>query len=185
MNLVNRFLMIVELLVAIALMPVLIALLIFFRPTLAATVKNLMDNLVSGPNAALIQAIGVGTAVLVFVVAILLLFLELHRPAVNRLRVQSVTEGQVEVTADAIIHRLQVAILQVADVTQVTPRVVSASKGTVDLFVELETSPEVNVPKKTAEVIAVSKQVMEEQMGLKVGKIQVQVHHSVIQKTQG
>jgi hypothetical protein len=121
--------------------------------------------------------------VLVFVVAILLLFLELQRPATNRLRVQSVTEGQVEVTADAIIHRLQVAVLQVADVTKVTPRVVSASKGTVDLFIALETLPEVNVPKKTAEVIAVSKQVMEEQMGLKVGKVQVQVHHSLPKKT--
>lgn len=184
MNFVNRFLMIVQLLVAIALMPILIVLLIFFRPGIAAAVNNLMLNLVSGPNAALIQAISVGVAVLVFVVAILLLFLELHRPAMNRLRVQSVTEGQVEVTADAIIHRLQVAILQIPDVTQVTPRVISASKGAVDLFVELETSPEVNVPKKTAEVIAVSKQVMEEQMGLKVGKVQVQVHHSVIKKPQ-
>ena len=183
MNLLNRLLMIVELLVAIALMPIVIAVLIFFRPTLAATFSNLGLNLVSGANAALIQAIGVGVALLVFVIAILLLFLELQRPAMNRLRVQSVTEGQVEVTADAIIHRLQVAVLQIADVTKVNPRVVSASKGTVDLFIELETLPEVNVPKKTAEVIAVSKQVMEEQMGLKVGKVQVQVHHSQIKKT--
>jgi hypothetical protein len=183
MNLLNRLLMIVELLIAIALMPIFIALVVFFRPAVAASVNNLMTNLVSGPNAALIQAISVGVAVLIFVVAILLLFLELQRPSMNRLRVQSVTEGQVEVTADAIIHRLQVAVMQIADVTQVTPRVVSASKGTVDLFVELETSPDVNVPKKTAEVIAVAKQVMEEQMGLKVGKVQVQVHHTLVKKT--
>ena len=183
MNFVNRLIMIVELLFAIALTPIFIALVIFFRPSIATTVNNVMSNLVGGPNATLIQAISVGTALLVFVVAILLLFLELHRPAMNRLHVQSVTEGQVEVTADAIIHRLQVAVLQVADVTKVTPRVVSASKGMVDLFIELETLPEVNVPKKTAEVIAVSKQVMEEQMGLKVGKVQVQVHHSLPKKT--
>ena len=182
MNLLNRVLIIVELLIAIALMPIVIALVIFFRPSIAASINNLMLNLVSGPNATLIQAISVGTAVLVFVVAILLLFLELQRPSMNRLRVQSVTEGQVEVTADAIIHRLQVAVMQIPDVTKVNPRVVSASKGNVDLFIELETLPEVNVPKKTAEVIAASKQVMEEQMGLKVGKVQVQVHHSQIKK---
>lgn len=183
MNLVNRLLIIVELLVAIALMPIAIAVLVFFRPGIANAVNNLMLSLVSGPNAAMIQAISVGIAVLVFVVAVLLLFLELQRPSTHHLRVQSVTEGQVEVTADAIIHRLQVAILQIADVTKVKPRVVSASRGNVDLFIELETSPEVNVPKKTAEVIAAAKQVMEEQMGLKVGKVQVQVHHSPVKKS--
>ncbi len=182
MNLVNRLLIIVELIIAIALTPIAIAILIFFRPGLADTIENFMSNMVNGPNAAMIQAISVGLAALIFVVSVLLLFLELQRPSLHRLRVQSVTEGQVEVTADAIIHRLQVAITQIADVTQVKPRVVSASKGTVDLFVELETNPEVNVPKKTEEVIAVAKQVMEEQMGLKVGKVQVQVHHSIVKK---
>jgi uncharacterized alkaline shock family protein YloU len=52
----------------------------------------------------------------------------------------------------------------------------------VDLFVELETSPEVNVPKKTQEVIAAAKQVMEEQLGLKVGKVQVQLDYSQTKK---
>jgi hypothetical protein len=182
MNWVNRALIIVELIIAIALMPIVITILIFFRPGLADAVDNLVRSMVSGPNAAMIQTISVGLAALIFVIAILLLFLELQRPSIHRLRVQSVTAGQVEVTADAIIHRLEVAILQIADVTQVKPRVVAASKGTVDLFVELETGPEVNVPKKTEEVIAMAKQVMEEQMGLKVGKVQVQVHHALVKK---
>jgi uncharacterized alkaline shock family protein YloU len=97
----------------------------------------------------------------------------------QHLRVQSVTEGQVEVTTEAITHRLEHAILQIQDVAKVKPRVVSASKGNIlDLFVELETSPDVNVPKKTQEVIAVAKQVLESDMGLHVGKVQVQVHHT-------
>ncbi len=182
MNLINRALLIVELLIAIAVTPILIVAVVFMRPAIVESLDNFSRSLVSGPNALLTQSICVGLSALVFVIAILLLFLELQRPSMHRLRVQSVTEGQVEVTAEAIIHRLEVAIMQIADVTQVKPRVVSASKGNVDLFVELETSPEVNVPKKTEEVIAVAKQVMEEQMGLKVGKVQVQVHHSQIKK---
>jgi uncharacterized alkaline shock family protein YloU len=179
MNLVNRILVTVELLIAIALMPILIVVLILYRPAVADAVGNLMRGMVSGPNAGLIQATCIGLAALIFIVAILLLFLELHRPAAHRLRVQSVTEGQVDLTSDAIMHRLENAILQVPDVTRAQPRVVPAGKGkTVDLFVELETNPEVNVPKKTQEVITAAKQLMEEQLGLVVGKIQVQVTHT-------
>lgn len=183
MNVINRLLLIVELLIAIALMPIFIVVLIFLRSTIVDSVDSFARSMVSGPNALLIQAICIGLAAFVFIVAILLLFLELQRPSIHRLRVQSVTDGQVEVTADAIIHRLEHTILQIPEVTKVKPRVVSASRGnSVDLFIELETDPEVNVPKKTAEVIAASKQLMEEQMGLKVGKIQVQVHHTHTKK---
>ncbi len=183
MNLINRLLVMLELLLALVLMPITIVGLVFFRAGIAYTVQNMADSLVNGSNAALIQATCVGLAALVFVIAILILFLELQRPATHHLRVQSVSEGQVEVTAEAIIHRLEHAILQVQDVARVKPRVVSASKGNIiDLSVELETSPEVNVPKKTQEVIAVAKQVLESDMGLRVGKIQVQVHHTLPKK---
>ncbi|MCL4395672.1 MAG: alkaline shock response membrane anchor protein AmaP [Chloroflexi bacterium] len=179
MNLVNRLLIIVELLLALALMPIIIVVAVFFRAGIADAVNAFVLGLVAGPNAALIQATCVGVSAFVFVVAAILLFLELQRPSTHHLRVQSVTEGRVDVTADAITHRLEHAILQIADIAKVKARVVSASKGTVlDLFVELETSPEVNVPKKTQEVIAAAKQVLEEQMGLQVGKVQVQVHHT-------
>lgn len=183
MNSINRLLIIVALLVSIALMPILIVILVFYRPGIPDAVGNLLRGSVSGPNALLIQATCIGLAVLVFVVAVLLLFLELQRPSMHRLRIQSVTDGQVELTADAIIHRLEHAILQVADVVKVKSHVVSASKGNVvDLHIALETSPEVNVPKKTQEVITAAKQVMEEQLGLTVGKIQVQVDHSFKKK---
>lgn len=179
MNLINRLLVIFELLLVLALMPILIVILVFFRPGIVDAIQNTANSFVNGPNSALVQATCVGLAALVFVVAILILFLELQRPAMQHLRVQSVTEGQVEVTTEAITHRLEHAILQIQDVAKVKPRVISASKGNIlDLSIELETSPEVNVPKKTQEVIAVAKQVLESDMGLKVGKVQVQVHHT-------
>ena len=95
------------------------------------------------------------------------------------MRVHQVADGQVEVTDDAIVQRLEHSIGQIADVLRVKPRVTAANKGkAVNVFVELETTPEVNVPQKTQEVIAVAKQVMEQQMGLTVGKIQVQLDYS-------
>jgi hypothetical protein len=178
MNLINRLLVIAQLLVVIAVMPIAIVLVLFFRSNIAFAVNNLAN----GPNTFAAQTICVSTAIIIFVVAILLLFLELQRTTTRRLRVQ-VADGQVEVTADAICQRLEHAIASLADVVKVRPRVVTTRKGgTVDLFLELETSPEVNVPQKTQEVIGAAKQVVEERVGLRVGKVIVQLDHTRPQK---
>src|SRR5574341_97647 len=168
MNLINRLIVLAQLLLAIALAPILIVILLLLRSSFVDSINNLARNLVSGPNASLIQTICVGLAALVFIIAVLMLFLELQRPSVKRLRVQQVTGGQVEVTTEAIIQRLEHDILQIADITRVKPHILSARKGSVvDLALEVETTPNVNVPQKTQEVIAAVNQVLEQQMGLK------------------
>lgn len=179
MNFINRMLVTLQMLITIALVPILIVLLLFSRQALVDGVTNVARGLVSGPNALLTQMICAGLAALIFLIAILVLFLELHRPATKRLKVQEVMGGQVEVTVEAIAHRLEHVISQIADVTRVRPRVAATKKGNiVDLFLEVETSPDVNVPQKTQEIIAASRQVMEERMGLKVGKIEMRLDHS-------
>ncbi len=179
MNFINRMLVTLQLLLTIALMPILIVVVLFSRQPLVDGVTNLTRGLDSGPNALLTQLICAGLAALVFVIAILILFLELHRPSIKRLKVQEVMGGQVEVTIEAIVHRLEHVISQISDVTRVRPRVVATKKGNVvDLFLEVETAPDVNVPQKTQEIIAAARQVMEERMGLKVGKIEMRLDHS-------
>jgi len=179
MNFINRILIILQLFLAIALTPILIVLLLFARPTLENIMTGLVHALISGPNPAFAQAICVGLAALVFIIALLFLFLELQRPRIKRLKVQEVMGGQVEVTVDAIVHRLEYVISQIADVTRVRPRVVATKKGNVvDLGLEVETNPDVNVPQKTQEIITAARQVMEERTGLKVGKIEVRLDHA-------
>lgn len=179
MNFVNRLLVMVGLVIAIAAAPISIVLVLFFTPGLANTLNNIGRTLAGGPSAFLIQVICVITALTVFIVSILLLFLELNRPSVRRLHVSQVTEGQVEVTEEAIIQRLEHSIALLADIVAVKPRVAATKKGkAVDAFIELETNPEVNVPQKTQEVITTAKQVMEQQMGLQVGKVVVQLNYS-------
>ncbi len=181
MNAVNRVIVIVELVIVLALMPISIVALLFFRSNLVDTTGGLMG----GANAAFTQTICIGGAAVLFVVAILLLFLELQRGPSHHLRVTQVTDGDVEVTPDAMILRLEQAVMQIADVVRVKPRIAAVGRGNaVDVVVELETGLDVNVPKKTQEVIAVVKQVMEEQMGLHVGKIQVHLDHSRVNKKQ-
>lgn len=179
MNFFNRILVVLQLLIAIALAPILIVVLLLYRQNVADTLTNLGRALTTGPNAALTQIICMALAALAFVIAILFLYLELQRPSVKRLKVQEVMGGQVEITSDAIVHRVEHAVSQIADVTKVRSHVVSTKKGNiVDLFLAVETNPNVNVPQKTQEVIGAARQVMEERMGLKVGKIEVRLDHS-------
>lgn len=81
-------------------------------------------------------------------------------------------------TADAISERLEQAILQIADVTEIKPEISARKDKTVNVILNLKTDPQVVVPKKTQEVIAVAKQVMEERLGLQVGKVEVRVDHA-------
>ncbi|MBI3740609.1 MAG: hypothetical protein HY257_02485, partial [Chloroflexi bacterium] len=150
---------------------------LFLKSNVVAFLDTTAKSLASGPNALLIQTTCVSVAVSVFIIAILFLFLELHRPASKRLQIQ-VADAKVEVTMDAITQRLEAAISDLADVLKVKPHVKASGKsGAVDVFLELETSAQVNVPNKTQEVITAAKQVLEEKMGLKVGKIQVKLDH--------
>jgi len=179
MNAINRLLIFLQLLGAIVLMPIAIFLVLFYRPGVAAFLNNLARGLTEGPNVVLIQLICIGLALFVFIVSITLLFLELQRTTSRRLRVQQVAEGQVEVTDEAIIQRLEHNLGKLTDILRVKPRVIAPKKGqAVDVVVQLETNPEVNVPQKTQEVIATVKQVMEQQMGLTVGTVQVQLDYS-------
>lgn len=182
MNRVNRTIVVVELVLAIALMPVLVVMLLSLSPALVETWGGLARGLLVGPTASYTQAIGIAVTVLIFVVAVVLFVLEIQRPALSGLRVQQVSEGEVQVTAEAITQRLQNEILRIPDVTKAKSRVTAAKKGLVDLVLQIETTPEVNIPEKTQEIIETAKHLTEEKIGLRLGKIQVQVDHSRLPK---
>jgi hypothetical protein len=123
--------------------------------------------------------------ILLAVIAVLLLGLLLwaevrpRRPAAVRIH----TEGgsQATVTADSVARRLAWHVDQLADVIAVTPRVNARGKA-VDVLLELETRPEIDVPMKTDEVVAVTREVITERMGLQAGKIEVRIKHAAYQE---
>jgi uncharacterized alkaline shock family protein YloU len=151
--------------------------LLFFRPLIADLSTSVAQGLTTGQGAFFNQALCVGLSAFVFIVAMLLLFLELHRSGLGSLQVQQVSDGNVQVTAEAIISRLEHDILQIAQVTRVRPHVSAAKKGEVALLLEVETTPDVAVPEKMQEVISVARRAMEERMGLRLGQVQVQLDH--------
>ena len=70
---------------------------------------------------------------------------------------------------------------QLPDVVKVTPRITGRTRG-VDIELLLETTPDIDVPMKTEEVLEVTREVVGERMGLKLGKVTVQIKHAPFPK---
>ena len=60
---------------------------------------------------------------------------------------------------------------------KVSPHISGRGRG-VDIDLLLETSPDIDVPMKTEEVLQVTREVVAERMGLKLGKVQVKIKHA-------
>lgn len=111
----------------------------------------------------------------------LLLAFELRRGGPRVVRVHTEAGSQASVTTDSVARRLTWHIDQLADVISVTP-VVSAHGQSVNVRLDLETQPEVDVPMKTDEVVGVTREVITERMGLQLGKVEVRIKHAPYQE---
>jgi hypothetical protein len=101
----------------------------------------------------------------------------LRRPRKKAIRAQKLAGGEAHIATESIEQRLAYNIDQLPDVVKVSPRVTGRSRGLdVDLF--LETAPDIDVPMKTEEVVQVTREVVVERMGLKLGKVNVQIKHA-------
>jgi hypothetical protein len=108
---------------------------------------------------------------------ILLLWLELRQPKKKTIRVQQVAGGEASIAVESIGQRLAYNIDQLPDVIRVAPDI-KAKANKVDIALTLETSPDVDVPMKTEEVLQVAREVVEDRMGLKLGKVEVKIKHA-------
>lgn len=106
-----------------------------------------------------------------------LLWAELRRQGPQRIKVHTQAGSQAQVTADAVARRLAWHINQLADVNLVTPHVRPRGQA-VDILLALETTPDIDVPIKTDEVVACAKEILVERMGLQAGRILVQIDHA-------
>jgi hypothetical protein len=125
------------------------------------------------PFAALRVIIG-GAAI---IVCLFVLWLELRRPRKKTIRAQKLEGGEAFITTDSVEQRLAYNIDQLPEVIRVSPQVNSRARG-VDLDLLVETSPEIDVPMKTEEIMQVAREVIVERMGLKLGKVQVKIKHA-------
>jgi hypothetical protein len=129
-------------------------------------------------NSPLLYALGrIGLAVLAIVIILPLLWQQIKRRRPRAVRV--VTEGgsAASVTTDSVARRLAWHIDQLADVVSVEPYVWGGGKA-VNVRLEVQTRPEIDVPMKTDEIVSVAKEVITERMGLQLGKVEVHIDHA-------
>lgn len=117
-----------------------------------------------------------GVIVVATLLALAFVLQEVRRKPTPVVKMRLPSGGEAAVTADSVGRRLAWHVDQLADVVSVTPRV--RTRGTsVELELDLQTAPEVDVPMKTEEVVAVARDVIEAQMGLQLRRIQVNIEH--------
>lgn len=171
MNIFNRVVMVILLLLALV-----VSVVFTIVPLrLLGLVGNTADVLARSVEMARPLFVLIGVGLILFWV--LLLVLELWRPPQRTIRVEKVSGGRAEMTVDAIAQRVVYRVDQLADVVNVKPRIRARRDG-VDIDLDLETTPDIDVPTKTEEVCAVVKDVIEERMGLKLKGIRVKVRHA-------
>lgn len=172
MNVFNRVVVILLVLGIIFTMPILM---IAPRPFIGILAQQLttIEPLIDFRAQLVIVLVGV----IVLLLCAVILWLELRRPALRTVKLRQVSGGEAELTTDSIAQRLAYNIDQLADVVRVTPTVISKGRG-VEVLLDLETSPDVDVPSKTEEVCQVARQVIEERMGLELHKIRVNIKHA-------
>jgi uncharacterized alkaline shock family protein YloU len=140
--------------------------------------QQLQTNLESmtGLNALVRLGGGLVFVFLSWVCCATILWLEVRRPRAKTIKVQKVSGGEAELTTDSIASRLEYNIDQLADVIRVKPIISPGRKG-VRVDLELETNPEIEVPMKTEEVQQLTKDIVENRMGLKLETVRVVIRH--------
>lgn len=115
-------------------------------------------------------ALGVGAILILGA----LLFFEVATLRRRGVRIHTIEGGSAELDTVSVARRLQWHLDQLADVITVVPAVRSRG-GSVDIKLEIETAPDIDIPFKTDEVVEVTRDIIEEDMGLRLGKLDVQI----------
>lgn len=103
-----------------------------------------------------------------------LLFFEFVSGRPRGVRIHTTEGGSAELDPSSVGRRLQWHLDQLAEVITVIPAIKSRG-GAVDIRLEIETAPDIDIPMKTDEVVGVTREVIERDMGLRLGKLDVHI----------
>ena len=175
MNIFNRIVLVLLLVVLILVSATAIVL---PQQTFTA-LQNVVDNLASYTSQFAGWALMTGVLLVVIALCILLLWLEFRRKASRTVRVEKISGGEARVAIESVVQRVQYNLDQLPQIVSVKPRV-SAKGRKMDILLDVETTHDVNIPAKTEELSQLTRAVIQEQMGLKLGKVVVTVRHAPI-----
>lgn len=100
-------------------------------------------------------------------VLVFLLYLEVRRPTESSVRVQQVKGGEAHIAVDSVVNRVGYQIDRLPGVLDVTPTV-TPRRGGVEVVLDIEMAGNGNLSANIEEISAVTRRVIEEDMGLKL-----------------
>jgi len=168
MNSVNRVVLGVLLLVAMVLCTIVLVVPTLILDAVARQSVALVDYLESLQWYARLP-LGILFALVLDVIFILLVVLEVRRPAPKAIRVEKTAGGEVLITVASIADRLRYEVDQLSSVLRTKPRV-SGKRSGVTVELDVETATGISVPEKAAQIVETARQVVEEKMGLKLAR---------------
>jgi hypothetical protein len=113
--------------------------------------------------------LGILLALIVDLVGILLIVLEVRRPAPRSISVEQATGGEVTLSIASIADQVRAEVNQLPEVLQAKPKVSAKRKGVV-VEVDAKIAAEAELPGKAERIVETVRRVVEEKMGLKLAR---------------
>ncbi len=171
MNLFNR---IVISLLLLGFIVVILLLALLPRPAIESA-RAVLDAAEMGLDSTT-QLLGAVIGLLAAVGAFLLLVAELRPPARQSVVVIRVAAGTAELTNESVAQRVKKTAEEIPGVREASPTIRSRGRA-VDVFLRLSVDPDVDLPKKSEEVMHAVKAETETKMGVPVKSLKVTVKH--------
>jgi len=168
MNIVNRVVLVVLLLAAMLLCTTVMVVPVGVFDALARQFDAMADFL-DAIRLVVRLPLGILFALVLDIILILLIVLEVRRPARKSIQVEKTAGGEVLIAVDSIADRLRYEIDQLPAVLR-TKTAVSGRRGGVVVELDVEMATGINVPEKAEQMVETARQVVEEKMGLKLAR---------------
>jgi len=174
MNVFNRAVVILQVVSLIVLLIVMSVVPFTVLERLQYTVQQMRDTLqLDWPRSYIVLLLA---AVLLIALLILLLWLEIRPQAKRSVTVRGSHGTEAVVSTSSVAQSLQYHIREIPDVFKVKPTV-RGKRGGLDIVLDLETRPEIDIPSKMEEVSQAARDLVESKMGLRIANVKVQVKH--------
>jgi len=172
MNVFNRIVVILEILLLIVLLIITMVVPNTVLSSMLYTVEQAQGALqLDWPRSYIIFLAG---AIPLILLLILLLWLEIRPRTSNKVVVRGRDGTRTEVSTSAVAQSLGHHVDEIDDVFNVKSTI-RGKRGGVEILLSLETTPEIDIPAKMAEVSQAARDLIEGKMGLRVADIRVQV----------
>ncbi len=168
MNVVNRVLVVLWLLIAL---PLGVAVLVAPIPVLEAIARG-AQGLTAwlGTVPGLVRLLlGILFALAWVVICVLLLILELRRPPRRMVRVERVDGGAVQVSLSTVTEHVAYELEQLPGVLRARPRA-TVRRNAVTVEVDVDMASDVEVPAQAARLVEVIRRVVEEKVGVRLAE---------------